>query len=155
AKVSIRGDISSQYITALMLIAPYLGGMHIETTTRLVSKPYLAITAAVMAAFGVPGVSVSESAVIVPSGHYRGHDYTIEPDASSASYPLAAAAICGGRVRVADLGPDALQGDAAFADLLSSMGCTVERDSSGTSVSRDGDLHGISIDMADLSDLVP
>jgi 3-phosphoshikimate 1-carboxyvinyltransferase len=156
AKVSIRGDVSSQYLTALMLIAPYLPcGLQIETTTRLISRPYVAITAAVMAAFGVTGVTITESSVTVPAGHYRAHDYAIEPDASSASYPLAAAAICGGRVQVTGLGPDALQGDAAFADVLSSMGCVVERDASGTSVRRESELHGIAIDMADLSDLVP
>ena len=154
--VSIRGDISSQYITALMLIAPYLaGGLHISLTTPLISKPYVVITAAVMDSFGVHGVAIDDSSVTVPPGFYRAHDYAIEPDASSASYPLAAAAICGGRVQVADLGPNALQGDAAFADLLGSMGCAVTRDTTGTSVSRGADLHGIDIDMADLSDLVP
>lgn len=156
AAVQIAGDVSSQYITALMLIGPYLpGGLRIRLTTALVSRPYLAITSAVMAAFGVDGVELGESSVVVPAGKYSARVYAIEPDASSASYPLAAAAICGGRVRVADLGPDALQGDAAFADVLASMGCIVSRDETGTTVRRDGDLTGVSIDMADLSDLVP
>ena len=156
ATVQIAGDISSQYITALMLIGPYLpGGLRIELTTALVSRPYVAITAAVMAAFGVGEVEVGESSVVVPAGKYSARVYAIEPDASSASYPLAAAAICGGTVRVTDLGPDAMQGDAAFADLLESMGCSVVRDETGTTVCRDGELSGVSIDMADLSDLVP
>ena len=154
--VQIRGDVSSQYITALMLIAPYLpGGLRIELTTPLISRPYLAITAAVMAAFGVHDVTIEDTTITVGSGRYAAVDHVIEPDASTASYPLAAAAICGGSVRVADLGPDALQGDAAFADLLGLMGCDVARDAAGTTVSRRGELRGIEIDMADLSDLVP
>lgn len=154
--VRIRGDVSSQYITALMLIAPYLpGGLHIELTTPLVSRPYLAITAAVMAVFGLHDVIISDTAVTVGAGRYAAVDHVIEPDASTASYPLAAAAICGGSVRVTDLGPDALQGDAAFADLLGLMGCDVVRDETGTTVRRVGELRGIDVDMADLSDLVP
>lgn len=156
ATVAIAGDVSSQYITALMLIGPYLpGGLRIELTTALVSRPYLAITAAVMAAFGVDGVELSESSVVVPAGRYSARVYVIEPDASSAGYPLAAAAICGGSVRVADLGPHAVQGDAAFADVLAAMGCDVTRDESGTTVRCDRELTGVTIDMADLSDLVP
>ncbi len=154
--VQMPGDISSQYITALMLIAPYLaGGLRIELTTPLVSRPYVAITAAVMKSFGVSDVMVAEAVITVASGRYTACEYHIEPDASSASYPFAAAAICGGRVRVPDLGNDALQGDAAFADVLAAMGCEVERGVHGTVVSRHAELTGITIDMADLSDLVP
>ena len=154
--VQIRGDVSSQYITALMLIAPYLtGGLRIELTTPLISRPYLGITAAVMAEFGVPDVTIADDIVTVGAGRYSALDFVIEPDASTASYPLAAAAICGGSVRVPDLGPNSLQGDAAFADVLARMGCDVRRDATGTTVRRNGDLRGIDIDMADLSDLVP
>ena len=154
--VQMPGDISSQYITALMLIAPSLpGGVHIELTSPLVSRPYVAITAAVMASFGIADVAITADSISVGPGTYSPCDYTIEPDASSASYPLAAAAVCGGRVLVRDLGPGALQGDASFADVLASMGCVVERTSAGTSVQRNGDLVGVTIDMADLSDLVP
>lgn len=156
ATVQIRGDVSSQYITALMLIAPYLpGGLRIELTTPLISRPYLAITAAVMRSFGVEDVTLGDASVVVGPGRYAARDFVIEPDASTASYPLAAAAICGGTVRVADLGPGALQGDAAFADVLGRMGCEVHRDESGTTVRCAGALHGITLDMADLSDLVP
>ena len=154
--VSMPGDISSQYITALMLIAPYLpGGLRIELTTPLVSRPYVTITTQVMAIFGVTDVSVAATTIDVAPGRYVACSYAIEPDASSASYPLAAAALCGGRVSIPDLGAEAMQGDAAFADVLGAMGCTVSRDGRGTTVERHGALHGISINMADLSDLVP
>jgi 3-phosphoshikimate 1-carboxyvinyltransferase len=80
----------------------------------------------------------------------------IEPDASSASYPMAVAAVVGGSVDIPDLGEASLQGDTRFADLLAEMGCVVERDDNGVRVHRGpGPLTGIDIDMAEISDLVP
>lgn len=138
-----------------MLIGPYLpDGLQIQLTTPLVSRSYLGITAAVMASFGVDGVTVADDVVTVPVGRYRPTRYTVEPDASSASYPLAAA-IAGGTVHVAGLTDRSLQGDARFAHVLGDMGCEVVVDGRGTTVSRLGGLRGIDIDMVDLSDLVP
>lgn len=155
-EVSLRGDVSSQYLTALMLIAPYFpAGLRFVLTTPLVSRPYVRITAAVMEAFGVPGVELGDRIISVPAGRYRAREFTVEPDASSASYPLAAAAICGGRVRVPGLADTSLQGDAAFCKVLGRMGCDVLQDATGTTVTRTGPLRGIEIDMVDLSDLVP
>lgn len=154
--VSISGDVSSQYITALMLIGPLLdGGLRIELTTPLVSRSYLGITAAVMASFGVDGVVVGDDVVEVPAGRYAPTDYHVEPDASSAGYPLAAAAIVGGTVHVPGLTSSSLQGDARFAGLLAEMGCDVVVNARGTTVTREGPLRGIEVDMIDLSDLVP
>lgn len=156
ATVAIRGDISSQYITALMLVAPYLpDGLRLELTSPLVSRSYVGITAAVMARFGVEGVEVGDDLVVVPPGRYSACDVVVEPDASSASYPLSAAAIVGGSVTVPGLTTTSLQGDAAFADLLGAMGCWVDRDELGTTVHRDGPLRGLDVDMVDMSDLVP
>ena len=155
-EVSLRGDVSSQYLTALMLIAPYFpNGLRFMLTTALVSRPYVRITASVMAAFGVEGVELGDRIITVPPGRYQPREFTIEPDASSASYPLAAAAICSGRVRVPGLTSSSVQGDAAFCRVLGHMGCDVVQDEWGTTVSRSGPLHGISINMVDLSDLVP
>ena len=108
-----------------------------------------------MAAFGIVDVEVGEEVVRVGSGRYRKADYSVEPDASSASYLWAAAAITGGRVTVPGFGPVPLQGDAAFVDLLARMGATVERDGDGIAVRGTGRLHGIEVDMADCSDTVP
>ena len=152
----IRGDVSSQYITALMLIGPYLpGGLRLQMTTPLVSRSYVGITAAVMASFGVVGVEVGDDEVMVPAGRYRATDYVVEPDASSASYPLAAAAVAGGTVHVAGLTATALQGDARFVHVLADMGCEVVQNDAGTTVTREGPLRGLDIDMVDMSDLVP
>lgn len=158
--IRIRGDVSSQYISALMMIAPYLAhGLRIELTTELVSVPYVEMTASVMQSFGLDGVTVSmqeERHVIeVPAGCYRACGYTVEPDASSASYPFAAAAIAGGRVRVRGLRTPSLQSDARFVDALAQMGCEVIRDGDGVEVRRTGSLHGITVNMKDYSDTAP
>lgn len=155
-EVQLRGDVSSQYLTALMLIAPYFPkGLRFMLTTPLVSRPYIRITAAVMAAFGVPGVELGDRIITVPAGRYQPREFTIEPDASSAGYPLAAAAICGGRVTVPGLTHRSIQGDASFCHVLASMGCDVTQDDTGTTVRRTGPLNGVSINLSDLSDLVP
>ncbi|MGZ4770365.1 MAG: 3-phosphoshikimate 1-carboxyvinyltransferase [Ilumatobacteraceae bacterium] len=155
-RIDVPGDISSQFITALMLIGPYVpGGLSIRITTSLVSRPYLEITRAVMAQFGHDGVSIGDDRVDVVAGRYRGCDYLIEPDATSAGYPLAAAAICGGRVEIPGLTKASLQGDAGFCDVLAAMGCTATRDERSTIVEGGDRLQGLDIDMVDLSDLVP
>lgn len=155
-RVELRGDVSSQFVSALMMIGPTLpGGLSIDLSTPLVSRPYVAITASVMSSFGAEGITVGERTIGVESSAYRACSYAIESDASSASYPLAAAAITGGEVRVLGIGRGALQGDARFADLMADMGCRVERDESGTTVIGTGRLRGIDVDMADISDLVP
>ena len=155
-EVALPGDISSQYLTALMLIGPYLaGGLHIRLTTPLVSRPYVELTARVMADFGCSGVAVGDDMVVVGPGRYVGRPYRIEADASSASYPLAAAAVTGGRVTVAGLGSASVQGDRVFADLLARMGCDVRWSTDSITVERTASLCGIEVDMADISDTVP
>jgi 3-phosphoshikimate 1-carboxyvinyltransferase len=135
-----------------MLAAPLLpAGLTVRVSTPLVSVPYVRMTGRVMAAFGV-GPEVAEDVVVVPAGAYRAVEYTVEPDASAASYFFAAAAITGGRVTVPGFGPDPLQGDVAFVDLLAKMGATVERESDRITVRGTGTLHGIDVDMADISD---
>ena len=154
AKVS--GDISSQFVTALMLIGPYLPeGLRLRLTTALISRPYVELTSSVMGWFGCGGVHIGSDMVSVAPGEYRPTDVFVEPDASSASYPLAIAAVAGGSVEITGLGRLALQGDARFADLLAAMGCTVERTDVGVTVRREGPLHGIDVDMSGVSDLVP
>lgn len=155
-RLEVRGDISSQFLTALMLIGPYvLGGLRIRITTPLVSRPYVQITKQVMADFGHDAVTVADDEIEVGAGRYARREYTIEPDASSASYPLAMAAILSGRVEIPGLTANAMQGDAAFCDVLGSMGCSATRSHLSTVVQGGATLHGVDIDMADLSDLVP
>jgi 3-phosphoshikimate 1-carboxyvinyltransferase len=157
-RVAIRGDVSSQYVTALMLIAPMLAdGLVIEVTGELVSRPYVDITAAVMSDFSVSDVEVGEQQIRVPHARYAATRYAVEPDASSASYPFALAAVVGGAVTVPGLTPVSRQGDGRFAEILEQMGCEVIATEADTTVNRDpaAPLLGIDVDMADVSDLVP
>jgi 3-phosphoshikimate 1-carboxyvinyltransferase len=156
--VVMPGDVSSQFVTALMLIAPYIpGGLKLWLSSGLVSRPYLEITRSVMAAFGVTEVEIKDRHVTVGPGEYLPTRYVVEPDASSASYPLAAAAMVGGAVSVPGLGTSSVQGDARFVELLASMGCIVTAGPDSTVVMRrrDTPLRGIDVDMVDISDLVP
>jgi 3-phosphoshikimate 1-carboxyvinyltransferase len=156
--VSLRGDVSSQFVTALMLVAPLLdGGLRIELTSPLVSLPYVRLTAWVMGVFGAGPVDVGGRHVAVPPGRYRGTDLAVEADASSASYPLAVAAVAGGEVVVPGLSTDSPQGDIAIAELLAAMGCDVDTSTGGLRVRRDGEqpLRGIDVELAAMSDLVP
>ena len=154
--IALAGDTSSQFVTALMLIGPLLpNGLTIEITSALVSRPYVEMTAAVMSSFGAGGIAIAEGMIRIEAGGYTPRKYDIEADASSASYPLAAAAIAGGRVTVGGLDGESLQGDAIFSDLLARMGCEVEVHDRRTTVVGGGPLRGIEIDMADFSDLVP
>ncbi|MCU1453556.1 MAG: aroA [Acidimicrobiales bacterium] len=150
----VPGDVSSQFLSGLLLAAPCApGGLVIELTTELVSRPYVDLTVAVMRAFGATVDTPDPATFAVAAGGYRSvRGYRIEPDASAASYPLAAAAICGGRVRVEGLGSDSLQGDAGFGDLLAAMGATVHRDAHSTEVVGDGHLQGGDFDLTHLSD---
>jgi 3-phosphoshikimate 1-carboxyvinyltransferase len=156
--IAVRGDLSSQYLSALMMIAPMLvEGLKIRLTTTLVSRPYVELTAAVMRAFGAERVEVGDDVVSIGPGGYRRADYVVEPDASSASYPLALVAIIGGEVQIPGLGRSVLQGDVRFVELLELMGCEVQWSQDSVALRRDPDrpLTGITVDMADISDLVP
>lgn len=153
--VRVAGDVSSQFLSGLLLSGPCRPeGLVIELTTDLVSRPYVELTIAVMAAFGATVEAIDERTFAVAPGGYRATTYAIEPDASAASYPLAAAALCGGSVTVSGLGASALQGDAAFADVLGEMGAAVVRDRAGTTVTApsDGVLRGGTFDFTHISD---
>ncbi len=150
----IAGDVSSQFLSGLLMIGPCLpDGLVVELTTELVSRPYVELTLAVMASFGAVVEQPDDRTFVVASGGYIATTYVIEPDASAASYPLAAAALCGGSLLVPGLGPDALQGDAAFADVLGQMGADVSRSSRGTVVTAEpGALRGGAFDFTHISD---
>ena len=128
-EVHVRGNISSQYLTALLVCAPYCKApLKIHVDGELISEPYIRLTLAVMKRFGV---EVSWPAAQpyrfdVPHGEYTSPgDFFVEGDASSASYPLAAAAIAGGKVKVVGVGKCSTQGDAQFAKVLERMGAKI------------------------------
>ena len=152
-ETSISGNVSSQYLSALLMIAPAAQKPVIITILdKMVSKPYLEITLGVMAQFGVT-IDRAKPSVwkIQPQTYQRSAIYEIEPDASAASYFFAAAAITGGRVTVEGLNQDALQGDINFIRVLEDMGCQIERGRDSVTV-QGGPLKGIDVDMNDISD---
>jgi len=155
---SVRGSTSSQFASGLAMVAPCTSqGMQIQFAGTLVSLPYLDMTRRVMEAFGADCSPEGDRGWrIAPSG-YQGRDYAIEPDASAASYFLAAAAITGGSVRVEGLSRRSMQGDVGFADALGRMGCTVAWDDGPEeSITVTGRaVRGIDIDMNAISDTVP
>lgn len=152
--VSVRGDITSQFLSGLMLTGPLIdGGLQIEVTTELVSRPYVEMTAAMMRWFGAT-VEIGERVIRIGGGGYAATDVRVEPDASSASYLLAAAALVGGSVRVEGLSRASLQGDVAFVDVLAAMGAeVVEHDDAIEVRGNGGVLRGIDVDLHDLPDM--
>jgi 3-phosphoshikimate 1-carboxyvinyltransferase len=147
-RVELPGHLSSQFLSGLLMAGPLMpDGLRVELTSELVSVPYLRMTEAVMAGFGVRTADLS-----VQPGGYRATEYPIEPDASAASYFLGAAAITGGRVTIEGLGTESLQGDVRFADVLEQMGATVRRTATSITVTGPAELHGVDVEMADISD---
>ncbi|MCI0333216.1 MAG: 3-phosphoshikimate 1-carboxyvinyltransferase [Planctomycetes bacterium] len=154
---TVRGDISSQFLSALLMAAPYaLSPVELTIEGRLVSVPYVDMTRRVMQAFGVDVVATANFSSLKISNRrrYRGRDYAIEPDASAASYFFAAAAITGGCVRVDGLSFDSLQGDVAFVECLKQMGAEVEYGDDYSITVEGRALKGIDVDMNAISDTV-
>ena len=177
-EIKVGGNVSSQYLSGLMMAAPIAAAKHatkamqISVVGELVSRPYVDMTAKVIASFG-GAVRVLDDSDIDDSGDiddgntddsdrvaveisgdpYEGTDYAIEPDASAASYFWAAAAITGGRVTVEGLNRHAMQGDVGFVDVLEQMGCEViHNDNSITVIGKT--LQGVDVDMNAISDTV-
>lgn len=152
-KTRLDASKSSQFLTALLLIAPYAkNGMEIEVVGDI-KTPYIDITLAVMAAFGVAVVNEDYRYFRVAGGQtYQSQGYHIEPDASNASYFFAAAAITGGRVTVQHLDMESAQGDIQFVRVLEQMGCQVSVSESGVTVCGPERLSGIEVDMKAISD---
>ena len=151
--IPMRGNVSSQYLSALLMALPMAGGGTVEIEGTLISKPYVTITLNMMRKFGNE-VTVNGW----KSFDVRGYDYVapteifVEGDASSASYFLAAAAITGGPLRVTGVGRDSIQGDVAFTEVLAAMGANVDIGPDWIEVSSSGELHPIDMDLNHIPD---
>lgn len=127
--VDVKGDVSSQFVSGLLMAAPLIApptGLKIRVSGTLISQPYVAMTVAMMAQFGVTIDREAASFNVGPAQYVAPGRYVIEGDASGASYFLALGALAGGPVRVRGVGRDSLQGDVAFADLLQRMGAEID-----------------------------
>jgi 3-phosphoshikimate 1-carboxyvinyltransferase len=151
----IKGDLSSQFLSGLLMAATRARSeVVLEVEGPLVSAPYVSMTVAMLRQWGQSVEVVADNRFRIPGNQSGGAlHYTIEPDASAASYWWAAAAITDGKVRVEGLTMQSIQGDIRFVELLEEMGCTVARGETGITV-RGGPLRGIDVDMNDISDTV-
>jgi len=149
---------SSQFVSAVLLAAPYAReDVVLEPVDGVVvSRPYVDLTLAVMRDFGAEAAWDGPALRVAAGRGYRGRHFQVEPDASAAAYPFAAAAIAGGSVCVPGLGSDSLQADLALLDVLERMGCRVERGARAIRVSRPagGALRGVDVDMNAMPDAV-
>jgi 3-phosphoshikimate 1-carboxyvinyltransferase len=158
----IRGSVSSQFVSALLMVAPFNENeslaFGIQLAGPLVSEPYVQMTETMMRGWGATWRFDPDQRIYTfqpeSGANYFGPDeYAIEPDASAASYFWAAAAITGGRVTVSGLSRKSLQGDVRFVDVLQQMGCRVEECEAGITVHGKA-LRGVDVDMNDISDTV-
>lgn len=159
-RTSVRGDVSSQFLTALLMALPLSGeDALIEVSGELISKPYIEITLNLMRRFGLHVERRGWSEFHLPAGqtYHSPRTVHVEGDASSASYFLAAGALGGGPVRVEGVGSDSIQGDVKFADTLAEMGALIALgedwiESSGPVVARGGKLKAIDADLNHIPD---
>ena len=156
--LTLAPTLSSQFISALLMVGPYMQrGLEIEFEGEITSLPYVKMTLNLMKQFGVAfEADRGYRAVHVPAGRYRATDYWVEPDASNASYFLAAAAVVpGSRCTIEGLGSRSLQGDAEFCDVLGRMGCSINQTLNTTTVAAppSGRLKGIDVDLNAMPDM--
>ena len=157
-KAKVKGNISSQYLSGLLMAAPLATqDIELEIEGKLISVPYVHMTLEVMRSFGVEVNVVSDAQELpvkfqIPgNSSFQATSYSIEPDASAASYFWAAAAICGGQATVTGLSEQALQGDVGFVNVLEKMGCEIRRRPNSIAVTGPA-KKGVTVDMADISD---
>lgn len=151
----IRSGESSQFLSALLMAAPYAEkDVCLNVVGPLSSRPYVAMTMSVMSAFGVKVDPTDDGCFFVKAGQrYIPRTYRIEGDASNASYFFSAAALTGGKVKVENFAAESVQGDSAFLSILETMGCHVVRGDGWAEV-RGDELHGIEINMNAMPDVV-
>ncbi|MBN2251942.1 MAG: 3-phosphoshikimate 1-carboxyvinyltransferase [Candidatus Altiarchaeota archaeon] len=151
----IRGDVSSQFISGLLIAAPLAAGdTDMKLTTELKSGPYLDMTLELIKKFG--GKIEGGAGFRIPGRQiYRSADYTIEGDYSSAAIIFAAAAITGSSITVENLPKESMQGDRRIADILQEMGVNLHVEENSITVRGGGVIDGIKIDLSDNPDLVP
>jgi 3-phosphoshikimate 1-carboxyvinyltransferase len=157
-KTTLAGGLSSQYLSSLLLAAPYARkDVEIAVLGSLPSRPYVRMTLDVMEHFGAKVSVLDDGSFLVRAPQeYGATEYAVEGDASSATYFMAAAAVCGGTVRIPNVSAGSVQGDLRFTDILESMGCRVGTWGKGLEITGPLSHHGdLSFDLHDVPDMVP
>lgn len=154
-KIKLGGEISSQFVSAILMIAPIVGEVKIEVVGEQASKPFIDMTIEAMRSFGVSVTNNNYREYFVAGGQsYAKDEYFVEPDATSAGYFWGIAALTKSRIKILHLSPRSMQGDVKFADVLGKMGCVVRKDAEGIEVEGADILRGLNVEMNDMPDSV-
>jgi len=152
---SIRGDVSSQYISSILISAPYaVNPVEVTVTGDFISRPYVEMTRDIMEKFGVKA-QLEDNTFHIEQQTYKSREYTIEGDYSSASYLIAAAAILDSDITIENLFKDSQQGDKIILDIVQEMGAQVKSKKNMVTITGGGDLQGVTVNLEDSPDLVP
>lgn len=157
AEATLRTDVTSQYLTALLLSAPALpSGLRLSLQGERASASYIGVTETEMARRGAVVRWIDDTTVFVPPGPYRGGRLVIEGDASAATYHMALATLHGGTVSFSNLGGDTRQGEFTFADVCERAGAHIDRSPTSVRVSGTGHLAALgTVDFSDMPDAAP
>lgn len=151
-KVTMKGTVSSQFLSALLMIAPRVGRIEVEVEGEQISKPYVDMTIEAMGHFGVNVEKKGYEHYVVPAGQsYKAEEYTVEGDVSSASYFFAIAALTGSTITTTNINPRSLQADMHFLKILERMGSIVSYGENSITV-QGGGVKPVSVDMEDCPD---
>jgi len=150
--VAMKGTVSSQFLSALLMVAPLVGELRIDVSGEQISKPYIDMTIEAMRAFGVSVENDSYKHYVVPSGQtYRSTEYAVEGDVSSASYFFAIAALTGSTITVENINPKTAQADIRFLKILEEMGNEITYGNNAITITGHG-VKAVSVDMQDCPD---
>ena len=155
-KTSIKGKISSQYLSSLLISAPYAEDtVEVQVVGDFISQPYVEMTLDIMDKFGVQVSRPKPRSFKVQNQIYQGRDYTIEGDYSSASYLIAATAALEGNITLKNLFPDSRQGDKMILNVVQEMGAQVKLGQDQISIQGNGHLQGVDVNLENSPDLLP
>lgn len=155
-RTSIPGDISSQFISSILITAPYAENpVDLKINGKFISKPYVDITLDIMEEFGVEVESIDMNEFHVEPQRYKGREYTVEGDYSSSSYLIAAAAVLDSNLTVQNLKSNSKQGDKLILDIVKDMGCEVNLKKNQVNIQGQGRLEGVDVNLENTPDLLP
>jgi len=153
--VSIDASLSSQFVSALLMPAPLWRDGLMLTATGDAARPFIEMTLSVMELWGA-SASMTGDLIALPGGQdYHAMNFTVEPDASAATYFAAAAALLGGTVTIPGITKTSIQGDAGFLEILEQMGARVTWHADAVEIIGTGQLHGVDVAMNAMPDVVP
>lgn len=154
--IKMAGNMSSQYFSTMMMIAPLVGEITIDVIGEQASKPYIDITIEAMRKFGVTVFNHGYQSYVIPAGQtYQMKEYNVEADATAASYFWGIAAVTKSTITVENVSPESKQGDVKFVEILEKMGCTITAIETSITVQGNETLNGVTVDMNHIPDTVP